>query len=1686
MFNRIIRKALGYYGHRELRSKSRSRLFLKPLEDRTVPALFTVTNTNNSLAGSLRQAIIDSNALAGADTINFAGAVTGTITLTSGEMLISDDLTITGPGASVLKIDGKSAGRVFNINKAGVQLSVSISGLTLTNGKSATLGGAVTVADENVTFTKCDFLNNTASEGGGAITVDGISATQSNIFLTFDGCNLKGNTATSSTGDGGAIDLESSVNVIIKNSTISGNTSKRRGGGVYFRNKGGLLIENSTLSGNSGSDGGAVYFYDRLSETGFTVRNSTISGNSATGYGGGFALSRPNGVFLFQNSTIVNNTSTVKGGGIGTYAYASDTTTRVVIESSIVSGNTSASGPDIFTDATYQPDPLTAANSAIGDISGISTFIDLGGNIAPATPLGLGPLQNNGGQVATHLPIAGSVLINNGRNTAGVINDSRGAGFPRVSGARIDIGAAEVQNDATPTAAASETKISVSGATTQTITVVYVDDGLINFSSLGTGDITVNKTGGGFTVAPTFKNATPSANAATITATYEFTPPGGSWTDDDNGAYTIDIALNQVSDTGAKSVSAGENARFQVGIAREFKVTTDVDGGPGSLRDAVLAANAFFSFGDLVTFDPSLSGKTLLLSGGEIAITEPLTIKGLGSSLLTIDAGMTSRHFNVDGLLPFSVTFSGLTLTKGLSATPGGSINSDVQDLTISKCVLTNNEADSGGAINVAGLRCLQSNVFLTIEDSTVSNNKVTGGGGAFRMSQSANLAIKGSTVSGNTAGGNGGVVYFNRNGSFLVENSTISGNTATGDGGAFYMYESTNANGITVRNSTFSGNKAGGAGGALAFRSDLVTSGTLVIQNSTLTLNSSIGAGGAIAFISPNVKFPINVESSVIAGNTNSTAPDISSANKVTVGFSAIGSNSGFTLTPGAGPNLGFGATLNLGPLQNNGGPTATHFPSPGSPLRNAGSNPFALANDQRGIGFVRVLEGKADIGAVESTDPTPVAQLTASDVIATGATEYTFTVTYSDSNATIDVSTLGTGDITVAGPGGFTATPTFVSVDFATNGTPRIATYRFTPPGGKWDVNSDLGVYTVSAKASEVFDTDAPSKNSVLPGPLGSFQVRFPTTFVVTTNADSGAGSLRQATLDANSNQAPSADSISFSFAGATTITLTTAELLITDSVVITGTGVKVLTVARDALAPQFRIFDVNGPGVINVAISGMTITGGDTAGNAPSESGGGTKGDGGGLLMFNDNITLESVAIVNNKSGAEGGGIGVASVNNANGGGGTLTVRNSTISGNSANGVPPGGSFGGGGGGIYFANGGTLLMENSTVSGNSSTNWIGGGFYLYGNAGIANYTIRNSTISGNTASGNGGGILFYTYGDNPVHSLTVQNSTIAGNSAGAIGGGISRRGTLGTVTLLSTIVADNFAAFSSDLEGDFVADFNLVEDPTGATLNGANNVVGVDPMLLPLADNGGPTLTHKLGATSPAIDAGSNSKLFSTDQRGGGFVRTFNDPGFPNIGDGTDIGALELQPVPAPPTVSAIQVNDGSSQRSMVTSLKVTFSEAVSFPAGILAAFQLNRTANGSLGIVNLSAVQSGNVVTITFVSGGTVGIDPAGSLQDGTYKLTMFADKITGTNGTLDGDGDGISEGNPIDNKSFGVHRLFGDGTGDGAVTSDDFAMFRSVFGVAGPSFDFDGNGVVNSDDFAEFRKRFGLGGYLPPP
>src|SRR5262249_2700694 len=152
------------------------------------------------------------------------------------------------------------------------------------------------------------------------------------------------------------------------------------------------------------------------------------------------------------------------------------------------------------------------------------------------------------------------------------------------------------------------------------------------------------------------------------------------------------------------------------------------------------------------------------------------------------------------------------------------------------------------------------------------------------------------------------------------------------------------------------------------------------------------------------------------------------------------------------------------------------------------------------------------------------PTALAAAADMTAAGGTAYTFTVTYSD-DAAIAFSSLGDGDVRVTGPNGFTAPATLVSVDVNSDGTPRTATYRITPPGGTWD-GADAGTYTVAVESGQV--TDA-AGNAVPAGPLTSFRVVLPGTLVVTNADDSGPGSLRAALEQANDFR-PAADTIVF----------------------------------------------------------------------------------------------------------------------------------------------------------------------------------------------------------------------------------------------------------------------------------------------------------------------------------------------------------------------------------------------------------------------------------------------------------------------------------------------------------------------------------------------------------------------------
>ena len=362
-------------------------------------------------------------------------------------------------------------------------------------------------------------------------------------------------------------------------------------------------------------------------------------------------------------------------------------------------------------------------------------------------------------------------------------------------------------------------------------------------------------------------------------------------------------------------------------------------------------------------------------------------------------------------------------------------------------------------------------------------------------------------------------------------------------------------------------------------------------------------------------------------------------------------------------------------------------------------------------------------------------------------------------------------------------------------------------------------------------------------------------------------------------------------FAAPGPHVISLLTALPDITTSMTIQGPAANVLTVENSGAA-RFRIFTITAG---TVTISGMTITNGFTA-DGP---GTGNGVDGGGVFNAGA-LTLTGVTVSGNRTGKGGDN---TTTNPANGGAGgdgggiinsgTLTISNSTISGNTTgNGgsaIVNTGGEGGGGGGI--SNGGTLTISNSTISGNTAGN---GGF--------------SSSAFGGTGGG-GGGII------SGGGTLTISNCTINGNTAGAggsgnvggfegLGGGIYGNSGAG-ITLKSTIVAGNTASSGPNIFGSAVQSdgFNLIQNTSGATINqnpGAGpNITGVSPQLGPLQNNGGPTQTHALALTSPALDKGKSFGL-TTDQRGQ--ARPFDNPSIAPAKDGINPPATTLTSAPS----------------------------------------------------------------------------------------------------------------------------------------------------------------------------------------
>ena len=195
---------------------------VEALEGRARLSQFVVTNLNDNGDGSLRQAIIGSNNTSGPNEIDFATGLSGTITLTSGQLTIANnDVTIEGPGDSVLSVTGNNASRVFEVD----QVQVTISGLTITGGNVGSDAGGGGILDNGGTLTidTSTISGNTAYQGGGISVVSGAA--------TIAGSTISDNTAVAGGGIYCLGDLTLST-VMVTNNLAEGNIGVNGSGGA--------------------------------------------------------------------------------------------------------------------------------------------------------------------------------------------------------------------------------------------------------------------------------------------------------------------------------------------------------------------------------------------------------------------------------------------------------------------------------------------------------------------------------------------------------------------------------------------------------------------------------------------------------------------------------------------------------------------------------------------------------------------------------------------------------------------------------------------------------------------------------------------------------------------------------------------------------------------------------------------------------------------------------------------------------------------------------------------------------------------------------------------------------------------------------------------------------------------------------------------------------------------------------------------------------------------------------------------------------------------------------------------------------------------------------------------------------------------------------------------------------------
>ena len=859
MFMRHLTSVRRLVTRRGLTRPKRIRLQLEALDIRALPSTFSVFNLSDDGAGSLRAAIAAAEANPGADMIDFASGVEGTIPLTTGELNIHGDLTIAGPGADRLTISGSDTSRVFNVvggPDESTRITVSIADLTISHGRAGLGGGVQNQLFSDLTLSRVTLLENQSIDslntfiGGGAVANSGNWAR-----LTVDHSLLSNNTSASYGGaiynnlgtttladstlrdnsavlNGGAIANLSFVSgevpdedvdpgsLTVTRCTLLGNSAEV-GGGIM--NYGGtVLLSFSTLSGNSAAFGGGGIC--DLSGT-ETISDSTLSGNSALSFGGG--IYNLSGTLTLSNTTLSGNTAHFLGGGIYSYDGFSGNDATLNLSHCTLSGNSAGAGGGLATQSegtATLTDCTVSGNSAAGEELGF--FSGAGGGIfndGHAVTLFNTTLSDNS---ATG---SGAGIYNWGRLTvAGSTLSDNSAG---ISGGGIyNLGTVTLNNSIL---SGNSTAENGNGGAVFNVGTLTVISSVLSGNSVGFGQ------GGG---------------------------QGGAIFNLGNGTLTL-----------TSSILSGNSAVFGGGILNYSGTVT--------LADSTLSGNRAGQGGGIYSISTGPIATTTLTNctlsdnladndgGGIFNLEGTLT---LANSLVSSNsAGFRGGgiYSNVGGVNTFgTVTLSNCTLSGNSAGTDGAGIyNSSTVPLMLSDCTLSGNSAGlSGGGI----CSVTPPNGTVTLTNCTLSDNSALFGGGIYLAGGTATLT--GSTLLGNSADLNGGGIC--NLGTLTLSNCVLSGNSAHTGGGIF-----TSGGTLMVTSSTISGNSAGDGAGIAGF------GGTVMLIDSILATNAAGHDAGGI-YIGGGT---VTLSTSSLSGNSAIFGGGIWNASGLTLIGSTLSDNS-------------------------------------------------------------------------------------------------------------------------------------------------------------------------------------------------------------------------------------------------------------------------------------------------------------------------------------------------------------------------------------------------------------------------------------------------------------------------------------------------------------------------------------------------------------------------------------------------------------------------------------------------------------------------------------------------------------------------------------------------------------------------------------------------------------------------